>query len=190
MSGTTWGLSLCLAAGLMLAGVLLSLLSHYVRSRSGDQNPGGRFEQLLPGINCGQCGYPGCQAYAAALAAGGAAADRCRPAGPEVARQLAALLGQSLESGRDFDEELFLPREVAYIHESECIGCCHCLRACRVDSIAGTKGQPHRVDPEECVSCGECLKVCPVDCIEMIRLEYDLSHYNWKIAATAAGARA
>ena len=38
-----------------------------------------RIIQALPGINCGACGFAGCAAYAAALAANKAALTLCLP---------------------------------------------------------------------------------------------------------------
>ena len=61
------GLALILA----VVGILLSILSSFTESKSGNSSEK-RIEKLLPGINCGQCGYPGCQAYAKALADGNA----------------------------------------------------------------------------------------------------------------------
>jgi len=38
---------------------------------------------MLPGYNCGGCGYPGCSGMAAALADGSGDIDRCKPSKPE-----------------------------------------------------------------------------------------------------------
>lgn len=35
---------------------------------------------LLPGYNCGGCGFPGCSGFAAALVDGDAKVDLCKPA--------------------------------------------------------------------------------------------------------------
>ncbi len=35
--------------------------------------------KVLPGANCGMCGYPGCSAYAHAIVEKGALYDRCVP---------------------------------------------------------------------------------------------------------------
>ena len=78
------GLALILA----VVGILLSILSSFTESKSGNSSEK-RIEKLLPGINCGQCGYPGCQAYAKALADGKAQANLCKPAGADVAKQIA-----------------------------------------------------------------------------------------------------
>jgi hypothetical protein len=47
---------------------------------------------LLPGANCGACGFSGCEAYADALAQGEPNAGRCPVGGPDMAEELAELL--------------------------------------------------------------------------------------------------
>lgn len=170
------GLALILA----VVGILLSILSSFTESKSGNSSEK-RIEKLLPGINCGQCGYPGCQAYAKALADGKAHANLCKPAGADVAKQIASMLGINSGDVEDYEEQLFSPRQVAYIHESQCTGCGKCKRKCPVDAISGLLKQPHAVDPEECIGCDECINNCPEKCIEKIRLERNLSHFNWNI---------
>ena len=47
---------------------------------------------LLPGANCGSCGYPGCEGYARAML-DGAPVNSCGPGGPAAAAKLSAYLG-------------------------------------------------------------------------------------------------
>ncbi|MGN0893363.1 MAG: RnfABCDGE type electron transport complex subunit B [Succinivibrio sp.] len=168
-----------LAIVLTVTGILLSVVASATQKKSDSSQK--RIEKLLPGINCGQCGYPGCTAYAQALAKGEAQANMCRPAGSDVAKQIASMLGISVQSGDDYEEQIFSPRQVAYIHESTCSGCGKCKRKCPVDAISGILKEPHVVDPEECIGCDECIENCPEKCIEKIRLDHNLSHFNWNI---------
>jgi electron transport complex protein RnfB len=49
--------------------------------------PDHRAEELLamlPGYNCGGCGYPGCSGMAAALADGSGSIDKCKPSKADV----------------------------------------------------------------------------------------------------------
>lgn len=58
--------------------------------------------EMMPGSNCGQCGFPGCSGAASALVDGSAAATVCPPGGKALASALAAKLGLSLDlSGMD-----------------------------------------------------------------------------------------
>ena len=47
---------------------------------------------ILPGANCGSCGYPGCEGYAKAMLAG-APVNSCGPGGASAAQRLSELLG-------------------------------------------------------------------------------------------------
>lgn len=170
-----------LALTLFVCGIVLSFLSGLGSNKENSKTK--RILTLLPGINCGQCGYPGCNAYADALSKGECACNLCKPAGADVAKQLATMLGSKLCSGDDYESELFSPRTVAYIHENKCNGCGKCKRKCPVDAITGILKQPHVVDADECIGCDECVKACPEECIEKIRLEHNLSHFDWNIHA-------
>ncbi len=48
---------------------------------------------ILPGANCGGCGYAGCAAFAEAVVTKGADATLCAPGGPHVAKNIAHILG-------------------------------------------------------------------------------------------------
>ena len=48
---------------------------------------------ILPGANCGACGFAGCDAYALAAAHQTAPPDRCTTGGKKAGDQIAALLG-------------------------------------------------------------------------------------------------
>ena len=55
-------------------------------------------EEALPGANCGGCGLPGCSANAAAIVAGKASASSCVAGGPEIAAEIAEIMGVKLEA--------------------------------------------------------------------------------------------
>ena len=48
---------------------------------------------ILPGANCGGCGYAGCAAYAEAVVRDGIDANLCAPGGTAVTREIAEILG-------------------------------------------------------------------------------------------------
>lgn len=125
-----------------------------------------RIDALLPQTQCGQCRYPGCRPYAAAIASGAAEIDRCPPGGDATIRALAALLDRS---PLPLDPACGAPKpaQVAWIDEEQCIGCARCLPACPVDAIVGAPRQMHTVITAQCTGCELCLPPCPVDCIEL-----------------------
>nr|WP_235603174.1 RnfABCDGE type electron transport complex subunit B [Piscirickettsia litoralis] len=53
-------------------------------------------EALLPQTQCTRCGYPDCNAYAKAVAAG-TAHNQCPPGGPETIIKLSELLDREVK---------------------------------------------------------------------------------------------
>ena len=125
-----------------------------------------RLHAALPQTQCTRCGYPDCAGYAQAMAAGEAPINQCPPGGAEGIVRLAALTGQppiplNPVHGRE------LPRTVAVIDESWCIGCTLCIKVCPTDAILGTDKRMHTVIERYCTGCELCVPVCPVDCISL-----------------------
>ncbi|MDR1854895.1 MAG: RnfABCDGE type electron transport complex subunit B [Azoarcus sp.] len=130
-------------------------------------------EQLLPGTNCGQCGYPGCGGAAAAIAAGDASAACCPPGGRAVARAIAEKLGIGLDLSGMADDG----PKLAIVAEDLCIGCCRCLKTCPTDAIVGASKQIHNVMQEACTGCAACVEPCPTEAIQIVPVPVTLP--NW-----------
>ncbi len=174
----------CFSFALLTLGFMLSCLNKKSIKKGDDSlNIVYKLNAVLPGVQCAQCGHPGCEAYAKAVASGDVPCNRCVPGGPDTTAALAAILGIEPPNDSESDEYLFNPRNIALIHESVCTGCTRCTRVCPVDAITGIIKNPHAVDPEECTGCGECLKVCPERCIEMVKLPLTTAAFNWEIAS-------
>ncbi|MGB8337582.1 MAG: electron transport complex subunit RsxB [Burkholderiales bacterium] len=125
-----------------------------------------KIDALLPQTQCTQCGYKGCEPYAAAIARGDADINQCPPGGEGLIRSLALLLQRDfIPLNRRHGETK--PRAIAIIDENICIGCALCIKACPVDAIVGAAKQMHTVISAECTGCELCLAPCPVDCISM-----------------------
>ena len=75
----------------LLAGVILAVASIVMAVPKDEKAEA--LEEILPGANCGACGYSGCPGYAAAMAKGEAKPGLCSPGGAEVAQKCAELLG-------------------------------------------------------------------------------------------------
>lgn len=130
---------------------------------------------LLPGTNCGQCGYAGCPAAAESLADGSAAITLCPPGGKALAEQLATILGVSFDASAVEDG----PAKLARVDESLCIGCAKCFRVCPTDAIVGAPKQIHVVMEKACTGCGKCEEVCPTMCVEMFVPQTTLPQWRW-----------
>ena len=146
---------------------------------------------LLPGVNCGGCGFAGCADYARAIALHGAAPDLCAPGGPECACAIAAFLGVEA-SVREKRTALVLccgddaeaVRRAAYNGIADCAaaqataggdkGCTYgclgygsCARICPVNAIAVVNGLAV-VDKARCIACGKCVAACPRKIIKLV----------------------
>lgn len=155
----------------LLLGLLLSFAARVFRVPSNALRED--LMTLLPGVNCGQCGYPGCGGAADALIAGQAPLTLCPPGGSGLARALAAKLGRTLESAEDG------PPLLAEIDESLCIGCAHCVKRCPTDAIVGASKQIHTVFQEACMGCGLCVEVCPTECLQLRPQTPTFATWHW-----------
>ncbi len=152
--------------------------------------------EILPGANCGACGYSGCQGYANALAEGNTAnCSLCSPGGKSVAAQIATCLGLNPPTGGHQLTAVVQCRgtcdktqnRVRYqgVHTCQmasallggpgscqegCLGYGDCVRACPYDAIRLEDGVA-MVDPRLCRACKICVAVCPKHIIAMIPLD-------------------
>lgn len=131
-------------------------------------------ESLMPGSQCGQCGFPGCSAAASALVEGQATINCCPPGGKALMDQLATILGVSPDSVGDVPVPM-----VASINEANCTGCTKCYRACPTDAVVGANGQIHVVLQGACTGCAKCADACPEDCISLSAEAQTLDSWHW-----------
>ncbi|MGE5385743.1 MAG: RnfABCDGE type electron transport complex subunit B [Betaproteobacteria bacterium] len=130
---------------------------------------------MLPGSQCGQCGFVGCAQAAAALAKGEAPVTLCPPGGKAVAEALAKKLGISADLS-DMEEK---GEEHAVIDEDLCLGCMKCIRECSVDAIVGAAKQIHAVMDDLCHGCGKCVAVCETEAIKMVEVRASIGTWHW-----------
>ncbi len=139
-------------------------------------------EELLPGSQCGQCGYPGCGPAAEAVVNGEASVTMCPPGGKALAEAMAEKLGVSVDLS-DVEEK---DPVVAFVHEHLCVGCTKCFKRCPTDAIVGGPKQIHAVFADACTGCEKCFDVCPTECIEMRPIQATLQTWYWPIPAKAS----
>ena len=78
------GIGLLLGLGLAIASIVLAV----PKDEKAEE-----ILEVLPGANCGACGFSGCSGYAAALSKGEAAPNLCAPGGADVVQAIAELTG-------------------------------------------------------------------------------------------------
>lgn len=155
-------------------GGILGVASRYL---AVEENPLElEIQAMLPGSQCGQCGFVGCAQAAKALAAGEAPVTLCPPGGKGVAEALAKKLGVSAD---DLDHHEETGPVLAYVNEDLCIGCLRCVSECSVDAIVGAPKQMHTVIADACHACAKCFKVCPTEAIEMRPVPATIASWHW-----------
>ena len=147
-------------------------------------------KDALPGINCGACGYSGCEGYAQAMAHDGAMVGLCSPGGAAVADATAEILGVSssgvetqvalLRCGgcKTFDgvkqEYRGIPtcKAAAQFFGGDrkciygCLGYGDCAAACEYGAIRIKDGLAY-IDASKCTGCTTCAAACPKTLITM-----------------------
>ena len=176
-------------------GLILSLVLYLVAARfKVEEDPRiDEIEKVMPGANCGGCGFAGCRAFAdAAVKAPNLDNNYCPVGGNEVMKKVAAILGYEMAEktpqvavvrcNGTCDNR---PRTNVYdgvknckvkaaLYSGDtgcpfgCLGCGDCVEACQFGAISmdpGT-GLPI-VDETKCTACGACAKACPKHIIEL-----------------------
>lgn len=144
-----------------------------------------RVRESLPGANCGACGFPGCDAAAAAIVEGKAPPGACTAGGHGVREAVAHVLGIDASAQEPIDTVVRCQGGRANVktryrydgvdgcHAAHltmggplacaygCLGFGDCATACPFDAISmGEDGLPD-IDPEKCTRCGVCIATCP-----------------------------
>ncbi len=173
----------------ILAGVLLGVASEKFKVDVDEKEI--KIRELLPGNNCGGCGYPGCDGLAAAIARGDAKPSGCPVGGDAVAAAIAAIVGGDASSRRMVAHvkcagncekaknayEYSGPKDCKLAANAPgsgpkacsygCTGYGSCKAVCMFDAIQIINGIAV-IDKEKCKACGMCVAECPRHIIEMI----------------------
>ena len=150
-------------------------------------------EAVMPGANCGGCGFAGCRAFATACV-GADNLDKtfCPVGGNETMKKVADILGMAVQEKAPMVAVVRCngscanrPKTSSYdgvqscrvkasLYAGDtagrygCLGCGDCVAACAFGAI---KMDPETglpvVDQEKCTACGACAKACPKGIIEI-----------------------
>ena len=148
--------------------------------------------EILPGANCGGCGYAGCADFARAIVVDDAPINLCAPGGEEVLHALARFMGVDAvaaekkvaivlcggdgeQAGRKFVYNGVADCAAAHavaggdkLCSYGCLGYGSCARVCPEGAIEMTATGIALVHPDLCIGCGACLKACPRNLIALI----------------------
>jgi electron transport complex protein RnfB len=182
--------------GAVAAGAAMILFLVAKRFKVGVDRRIDEVTDILPGANCGGCGYPGCRGFAEALVE---AADKgdisglvCPVGSDETMMEVGHFLGIEMTEAEPSTVVLRCggtrekaPQKLKYdgpvrcyiSHEIfcgengcsyGCVGLGDCVAVCEFAAISiDQKTSLPVVDVEKCVSCGACVKACPRNILEI-----------------------
>lgn len=185
-----WAVVCLLTIG-VAAGVVIGLV---VRFFGAEPDPRiERVEGLLPGANCGGCGFPGCSGFAEALVKGKVSdPGMCSSCTAAAVEAICGLLGLTASArvpqvavvlcggDRERAAEAARYNGVADCVDAVlvaggakgcrygCLGLGSCARACPFGAIEMTARGIAVVHPELCTGCGKCVRTCPRKLIRLV----------------------
>lgn len=190
LSTIIWTIAIIALLGLVLAVVLYLVAERF----KVEEDPRiDEVEKVMPGANCGGCGYAGCRAFAdSAVKAPNLDNHYCPVGGNDVMKKVAEILGYELKEKapmvavvrcngtcenrpkiNDYDGHQSCKVKAAlYAGDTACsfgcLGCGDCVAACQFGALSmdPKTGLPV-VDESKCTACGACAKVCPKSIIEI-----------------------
>lgn len=185
-------------AGLgLVLGILLAVASKVFYVEVDEKTE--RITEILPGANCGGCGYPGCAELAKAIASGDAPVTACKACPLETSEKIARIMGVTItDAPRRMRAQVMCSgtgslskRKYLYAGVRDCIaaaklgggdrvcpnGCTGlgtCVRSCKFGAIKIIDGVAV-IDYKKCEGCGACVKSCPKKIIKLI--PYNSAHW-------------
>lgn len=180
---------------LCVLGALLAVVLYFVAQRfKVEEDPRiDDVEKMLPGANCGGCGYAGCRAMAEAMVKlDDLTTLYCPVGGADTMRQAAGYLGKAApEKGpmvatmrcggtcakrpkvNQYDgAKSCAVVNTLYVGETACaygcLGYGDCAATCQFGAITlNPETGLVEIDPDKCTACGACVKACPKALIEL-----------------------
>lgn len=157
----------------------------------------GEIVAVLPGANCGGCGFAGCEGYAQAIVVGNAPLDACAPGKEKVRQKIATIMGvEAGEAKERVVAQLFCNGgrgKAVYQYEYEgvkdchiaatmfkgpkacnfgCIGLGSCVNACPFGAIEMGPEQLPVINYDLCTGCGACVKNCPQHVLNLVGVSH------------------
>ena len=149
--------------------------------------------EVLPGANCGACGFAGCDDYAAAFSDNpDLSTALCPVGGAGVSAQIAEVLGVDAAEADPMvamvmcqgnygvtqkimeADRIHTCKEAKMFYGGQwacpygCLGLGDCYNVCKFDAISIQNGVA-KINRDKCVACGACENVCPNHIISMVK---------------------
>lgn len=175
-----------------LGGIMGIMLAVAARAFAVNKDPKiEKIAELLPGANCGGCGFTGCGAFAEAVVEGKAVPSGCAASDDEHIHKMCDIMGLVPTEAVRMRAQIMCSGtpEVAkkkYIYSgfpdcisavtlgggdklcpNGCIGLGTCVRSCAFGAISVVDGVAV-VDYHKCRGCGVCAESCPKKIIELV----------------------
>lgn len=156
-----------------------------------------RVAAALPNINCGACGFAGCQDYAKMVVADPTLLGRCFPGGSKTMEKVAEILNLQISNSHapkrpivhcraKKDDKTFFAKydgiptctaanALANVQACKfgCLGFGDCKASCKFSAIKIVDGLA-TINYEKCTGCAACSRACPRGLIEMVPFSYPI----------------
>lgn len=151
-----------------------------------------RIQDALPGINCGACGFPGCNGLAASIFTRESAVNACPVGGAEAADMIADIMGvapEAIDVGNAVvlchggnkeaidSKEYYGDKTCSAAHLTGggkkactygCLGYGDCVGICPFGALIINDNGLAEVKMSNCTGCGKCVSECPRGLIELV----------------------
>lgn len=147
--------------------------------------------EVLPGANCGACGFAGCAAYAEGIVEKGAEINLCAPGGAGVVEKVSSIMGVSATMSEP--NFAVVQCDGSGVHQRfnysgvttckaasvmglagsyqdcpyGCLGLGSCIEACPFGAMSLNENNVVVIDETICAGCGKCVEVCPRNLIRL-----------------------
>jgi len=149
-----------------------------------------RVEQVrgtLPGLDCGACGFGGCNDYASAVVKDPSLVCACKQIDADERKEIGKVLGIDVKETMPTFARLSCTggSNVAFEYRGVqscavaastvggfleckygCLGFGDCVEVCAFDAIRMVDGLP-QIDKKKCTGCAQCVRICPKKVIKL-----------------------